>query len=78
MTDKLENPPAFACAAENGHQQGMTLRDYYEGKVLAGLITAFYSNRPTPIAIEEAPNADWVARLCRYHADAMLKAREND
>lgn len=29
-----ENPHAFACAAENGHQPGMTLRDYFAAQAL--------------------------------------------
>ena len=28
--------PAFACAAENGHQEGMSLRDYFAGQAIVG------------------------------------------
>jgi hypothetical protein len=33
MADKRnDGGPAFACAAENGHQEGMKLRDWFAGQ----------------------------------------------
>ncbi len=37
MTEEKTGGPAFACAAENGHQEGMTLRDWFAGQALTGL-----------------------------------------
>lgn len=38
-TKKIEES-AFACASENGHQAGMTLRDYFAGQFAVYLIEA--------------------------------------
>ena len=58
--------PAFAAASDLGHQEGMSLRDWFAGHALAGL----YAD---PMAGKE------VTSMCReayMAADAMLKARE--
>lgn len=63
-----EGGPAFACAAENGHQPGMSLRDYFAGQVLAS--GAFYT-RPVG-AVEWQADIAW----CAYSiADAMIAER---
>ena len=56
--------PAFACAAENGHQAGMSLRDWFAGQVLVGLVDMWGPERGSGIAYE--------------YADAMLAARKGD
>ena len=38
--DDISGGFAFACAAENGHQTGMALLDYFAGQALAGLLAA--------------------------------------
>lgn len=69
MSDKPENPPAFACAAENGYQGGMTLSDYFAGQIAAGMAasgTRGLNYSPFDIASRS------------YEiADAMLKARQS-
>ena len=66
---KNDGGPAFACASEvNGHQDGMSLRDWFAGQAL--------------IAIPHMGNgmdldANDVARACYQYADAMLAARGN-
>ena len=69
--------PAFACAAENGHQAGMSLRDYFAGQVLVGicgsadlLVAASQEARARGL-----PHAQAIALAAYEQADAMLKAR---
>lgn len=57
--------PAFACAAENGHQPGMSLRDYFAGQALIAT---------TPLNFTQS--FEDVAKDAYFIADAMLKARE--
>ena len=72
MSDKPSNPPAFACASNDGHQSGMTLRDYFAGQALAGELASQGSDTG------EWPDnhADDLAKRCYFLADAMLKERE--
>lgn len=65
----VNNPPAFARADGEmcRSQEGMTLRDYFAGQALIGLL---YRNDGVTI-IEER-----IEEVYRF-ADAMLKAREN-
>ncbi len=45
---------AFACAAENGHDPGMSQREYYAGQALAAMvIPPDYSTGPHNSAIAE-------------------------
>ena len=59
-TANISNPGAF------GAEPGMTLRDWFAGQALVGMLTR-----------EEAGNADkdMVACQAYYYADAMLAAR---
>lgn len=68
----IENPTAFPASADNYGNflkgtPGMTLRDYFAGQALAGIIAA-----------DNSPAGDWP--LCAEHAykaaDAMLAARK--
>ena len=75
-TKKLINDggPAFSCASSmivNGKQatvpaQGMSLRDYFAGQALAGILASanFGSTK------------DWIGGKAYEAADAMLAARE--
>jgi len=70
MTDRDDGGPAFACASEWGVgeapfvQEGMSLRDYFAGQVVAGIRE---SDR-----CESYPHA---AEQAYRLADAMIKAR---
>ena len=80
MSDKPENPPAFACAATDGMglshlQEGMTLRDYFAGAALQG-DAANSEGGPWGSSIDE----DFLNRRCTFYyrlADSMLKARQS-
>ncbi len=61
--------PAFACAAENGHQAGMSLRDYFAGQALVGLLA-----QEDP---DEAVSTSFDAEHAYRYADSMLAARED-
>jgi len=68
MKEKPENPwtfPALTDAAIAG-AEGMTLRDYFAGQALAGLL-----------ANSSSPGWEWatLAQGCFFAADAMLAAR---
>lgn len=66
---KDDGGPAFACAAENGHQPGMTLRDYFAGHALG----AFASSQwPSP------GDASHIAQVSYAIADAMLAERSKE
>lgn len=60
---KFENPPAFP--GRDLHR-GMTLRDYFAGRALAGMIAGGVCDEP-----------ENTARVAYQLADAMLKARES-
>ena len=73
---KNDGGPAFARAAANRpgenfthripEQRGMTIRDWFAGKALAGLVASHYENM--------TPHAD-IANDCYAQADAMLTER---
>lgn len=75
---------AFPFAAEYGHPsncEGMTLRDYFAGKVIQGWLASL-SNKDLHTALiktacdERMPIPLYLARTAYEQADAMLKARE--
>lgn len=78
-----ENPPAFPIPEQvfsdgemNVTRQGsygMTLRDYFAGQAIVGLIHHYHSER----GIGPNPFAE-LARISYVYADAMLVAREKD
>ncbi len=69
------NPPAFPVVAENGlgHiDEGMTLRDYFAGQALAGLM----ANANMPFAADYAEcEPRQIADAAYEIADAMLAER---
>lgn len=68
-TLKEDGGPAFACAAENGHQSGMSMRDYF-----AAAVVASFANRwPSHSEPKYAP--DLIARDAYRIADAMIAER---
>jgi hypothetical protein len=52
----------------DGYEDGMTLRDWFAGQAINGLVTAFYSVEETIAYKDIAPQAYRIA-------DAMLEAR---
>lgn len=74
--DKPKNPPVFAHPGKNygNAQEGMSLRDWYAGQALAGLVT---TNQPR----RKDTNDNWVSQervisaLAFIFADAMLAER---
>ena len=70
MSKANHSLPAFACAAENGHQAGMSLRDYFASHAMQGLMNVWITTKEV---------YDWqnhVAETAYKMADEMLKARE--
>ncbi len=69
--------PAFACAAENGHQPGMSLRDWFAGQALAGFVSdaATLGGFDKSAAELGMNNGEIVAAAAYKLADAMLAAR---
>lgn len=66
MSEKLINPPAYACAAENRHQEGMSLRDWFAGQALIML-----PNHGCGADLDTYDTAVAAYQI----ADAMLKVR---
>lgn len=64
---EIETPERVIAQYENKPEQGMTLRDYFAGQALAGILTRKESDGWT--------NRE-VASDCYSYADAMLAARE--
>ncbi len=62
MSGKPENPRAFPRAG----QAGMTLRDYFAGQAMQGLIASDH---------EQVRSEDKVAQWAYDQADEMLRAR---
>lgn len=68
---KLTGGPAFPTLADNGHamnQDGMTLRDWFAGKALMGMMASRNPNSPR---FHPDVDAEYVYAV----ADAMLKER---
>lgn len=65
---KPENPHAFPYTSDYGIKQGMTLRDYFAGQALVGILASLPPNvDANPIGI---------ATFAHECADAMLRVRE--
>lgn len=67
---KEDGGAAFACAAENGHQEGMSLRDYFAGQALSGMLGV---NVP-------GGNFDWdhLSKSAYKYADALISERKKE
>lgn len=61
MSDN-KNEPAFACAAENGHQVGMTKREYAAIHILAGMV-----------ADPETDGETWMMKNAVIFADKLFE-----
>lgn len=73
MDTKSEQPLAFACAAENGHQPGMLLRDYFAAAYISG--TMAHPNNFQKAGVTAEAFETHVAKHAYRMADALLKAR---
>jgi len=67
MTDEPENPRAFPKFDDNilTSQRGMTLRDYFAGQAMAGMLASPSVNSKAGV----------LAGACYEQADNMLKER---
>lgn len=73
MSDQ-DNPPAFPMGnPEQGGHDGMTLRDWFAGQALAGLLA---NQQATPFGM--SANSDSFARRAFHISDAMIAARKKD
>lgn len=74
MSERNDGGPAFASSfSECGHnQQGMSLRDWFAGQALAGLLATGddFRDRTT-----ERAGWEWHAKAAYAQADAMLAER---
>lgn len=78
MGEKPKNPAAFACACENGHQEGMSLRDWFAGQALAGYLADSETIKAMKAEAKKrscGANAI-IAEAAFEAADAMLAERE--
>lgn len=57
--------PAFPIVTNHSYQSGMSLRDYFAGQALVGLLASS----------DQVVHVD-VAQTCYVYADAMLKERD--
>lgn len=79
MTERYEGQggqafpgPAFTRTSHpNGHDMGMTLRDWFAGQALAGITAGYWSN-PNMGGLTPQTMADEAYQ----HADAMIAARK--
>ena len=72
MTDRPENPPAFPLALPVQFQignEGMTLRDYFAGQALRGIVERFSLDLFYPVSINMRVEEAYA------YADAMLAER---
>ncbi|WNO06000.1 hypothetical protein [Rhodoferax mekongensis] len=71
MSNKETGGPAFPSEhsrCQNGREDGMTLRDYFAGEALSGLVASCTNDQ------EVTPRL--AAKWCYEMADAMLEARK--
>jgi len=65
----MDNPPAFPVVSDViGHYEGMTLRDWFAGQALVGMLASKAGIPPY--------SNSWAAERAYQMADAMLAARK--
>jgi len=72
MKEKPKNPPAFPTLIGDRPHAGMTLRDYYAGQAMQGLMTM--EDKGTHKSMEDCYAR--IAELSYGMADAMLNQRQ--
>ena len=73
MTDKPKNPAAFPLAYNNVDQHGMSLRDYFAGQALAGVLAGGFGDT---IPHDDVSAGSDAAFFAYRYADAILKERQ--
>lgn len=76
MMDAPANPPAFPLAVDESFQfanDGMSLRDWFAGQALAGLLA-----NPVSFGPHMQGDPDLITSAADTFADAMLAEREKD
>ncbi len=83
MSKQDDGGPAYPCKVAVGDvsitKGGMSLRDYFAGQALAGLMPFLQNNKDSAACGEPVVSlarVDWLAMLAYMQADAMLKARQ--
>lgn len=76
---EVQNFSAFPCAAfgpsdDSIHQRGMSMRDWFAGMALQGMVSQPILPKVKP-GDEEMTIGEWVARNAYNMADAMMEAR---
>lgn len=70
----MKDIPAFpSVSISNGYSEGMTLRDYFAGKVLQGVMSSVEMG--IVFSKGDKPPSDEIAESAYAMADAMMKAR---
>jgi hypothetical protein len=74
VNDESNNQPVFSCTSpemDGGYVQGMSLRDWFAGMAMQGLVSALV------VKAKEGAVCDpeGTAQLAYIHADEMLKKR---
>jgi len=75
MSNETKNHiPAFSCVGHSEefggvYQEGMSLRDYFAGQALVGLLSGPYRDNGTSVPIE-------VAQECYLFADELISERK--
>ena len=67
------NEPAFPHSRLGSDADGMTLRDYFAAKVLAGM----WTNSELLTTLKRGHETEEIATAAYEQADAMLKARQS-
>ena len=67
--------PAFACAAENGHQPGMDMRDYFASAAMQAFTRNACQLNIAHVEVNWDDHAS-IADVAYALADAMLEARK--
>ena len=68
--------PAFACAADGSYQPGMTLREYYAGQALIGMLSNQTCRSQHMQAGGRKPILGSMSKLAFSYADSMIKESE--
>jgi len=74
MTQDKTGGAAFPLESDYGSQSGMTLRDYFAGQVISGLLMR--DEVADASSDFDMPLSDCAARLAYNAADAMIAERE--
>ena len=75
MSETRDGGPAFPVSRDPlGPNEGMSLRDYFAGKALAGWLASFPEDAKHPALVGSSDDA--IAKASYMLADSMLRERE--